>query len=41
MEPTVPTQSTPEDPTPVVGSPVRRSTRKQKQTKTFAPLIRI
>ena len=40
VEPTEPTQSTPENPTPVVRSPVRRSSQKQKQPETFAPLIR-
>ena len=40
VEPAVPTQSTPEYPTPVMGSPVRRSNRKRKPPETFAPLIR-
>ena len=35
VEPTEPTQSTPENPTRVVRSPVRRSSRKRKPPETF------
>ena len=38
-EPTEPTQLIPENPTPVVRSPVRRSNRKRKPPETFALLI--
>ena len=40
VESTGPTQLTSENTTPIVGSPVRRSSQKQKPPETFAPLIR-
>ena len=39
VETTEPTQSTPKNPTRVLCSPVRRSSRKRKPPETFAPLI--